>query len=119
MDTDERAAITFPEALRQIFGAPFRLRTYKNLLYLTLAMPLGLAYFVFLIVGLALGFGLTLIWIGLPLLALVFAATLQIATQEAVKVPAHIADRDRAPHQQCGKSEREKTPIHRRLPPSS
>jgi Putative sensor len=60
-------------ALRRFCGAPFRPRTYANLLYLLLAFPLGLAYFLFLIVGLALGFGLTIVWIGLPILALVFA----------------------------------------------
>src|SRR3954451_24411457 len=59
----------------RFFLARFRLRTYTNLLYLLLAFPLGLAYFIFLIVGLSLGFGLTLIWIGLPLLALVFAGS--------------------------------------------
>jgi hypothetical protein len=59
----------------RFFLAPFRLRTYTNLLYLLLAFPLGLAYFIFLIVGLSLGFGLTLIWIGIPLLALVFAGS--------------------------------------------
>lgn len=61
--------------LRRFFLAPFRLRTYTNLLYLLLAFPLGLAYFIFLIVGLSLGFGLTLIWIGIPVLALVFAGS--------------------------------------------
>jgi hypothetical protein len=91
MDIDERAAITFPQALRQIFGAPFRLRTYKNLLYLALAMPLGLAYFVFLSVGLALGFGLTLIWIGLPLLALVFAGSWAFAAFER-QMAIHLLD---------------------------
>ena len=35
----------------QLFGAPFRLRTYTNLLYLMLAFPLGVAYFVFLVAG--------------------------------------------------------------------
>ena len=39
-----------------------------------LAFPLGVAYFVFLAVGLAAGFGLTIVWIGLPLLALVSPA---------------------------------------------
>lgn len=54
--------------------APVSGRTYLNLLYLALTFPLGLAYFVFLAVGLSLGVGLTIIWVGLPILALVFAA---------------------------------------------
>jgi hypothetical protein len=82
MDTNERGAITVPDVLTQLFGAPFRLRTYTNLLYLMLAFPLGLAYFVFLAVGLAAGFGLTLVWIGIPLLALVFAGSWAFATFE-------------------------------------
>lgn len=69
-------------ALRRFCGAPFRLRTYTNLLYLLLAFPLGLAYFLFLIVGLALGFGLTIVWIGLPILALVFAGIWAFAAFE-------------------------------------
>lgn len=84
MDTREsdttRAAQTNP--LLRFFLAPFRLRTYTNLLYLLLAFPLGLAYFIFLSVGLALGFGLTLIWIGVPLLALVFAGSWAFAAFE-------------------------------------
>jgi hypothetical protein len=68
--------------LGRFFLAPFRLRTYTNLLYLLLAFPLGLAYFIFLIVGLSLGFGLTLIWIGIPLLALVFAGSWAFAAFE-------------------------------------
>jgi hypothetical protein len=77
MDThEEKGTITrFGEALRHFLTAPFRPRTYTNLLYLLLAFPLGVAYFVFLSVGLAVGFGLTIVWIGIPLLALVFAGT--------------------------------------------
>ena len=52
MDTERRDAITLAgDVLRHLFGAPFRLRTYTNLLYLLLAFPLGVAYFVFLVVG--------------------------------------------------------------------
>jgi hypothetical protein len=82
MDTNERGAITVPDVLMQLFGAPFRLRTYTNLLYLVLAFPLGVAYFVFLVAGLAAGFGLTLVWIGIPLLALVFAGSWAFAAFE-------------------------------------
>lgn len=82
MDTNERDAITVPDVLLRLFGAPFRLRTYTNLLYLLLALPLGLAYFVFLTVGLMTGFALTIVWIGLPLLALTFAGSWAFAAFE-------------------------------------
>jgi hypothetical protein len=70
------------DGLRHFCMAPFRLRTYTNLLYLLFAFPLGLAYFLFLIVGLSVGFGLTIIWIGLPILALVFAGSWAFAAFE-------------------------------------
>src|SRR3954454_23027959 len=70
------------DGLRRFCGAPFRLRTYTNLLYLLLAFPLGLAYFVFLSVGLTTGFGLTIVWIGLPILALVVAGSWAFAAFE-------------------------------------
>jgi Putative sensor len=71
----ETEPLSFPGALAYFFTAPLRLRTYTNMLYLLLAFPLGLFYFVFLAVGLALGLGLTVIWVGLPILALVFAGS--------------------------------------------
>jgi hypothetical protein len=55
-----------------VFGVLFRAATYRNLAYLALAFPLGLFYFVFLVTGLALGFGLYIVVVGLPLLVLVF-----------------------------------------------
>lgn len=49
-------------------------QTYLNLLYLLLSFPLGLAYFIFLVVGFSLGFGLLIIWVGILLLAAVLAS---------------------------------------------
>ena len=80
--TTEATEPSFTGAIKTFFLAPFRLRTYSNLLYLMLAFPLGLAYFVFLAVGLPLGLGLTLIWIGIPILALVFAGSWGLAGLE-------------------------------------
>lgn len=71
----ENDSLSFLGALGHFFAAPIRLRTYSNLLYLLLAFPLGLVYFVFLVVGLTLGYGLTIIWVGIPILALVFAGS--------------------------------------------
>jgi hypothetical protein len=81
-DTRKHDSLTLSGALRHFFGAPLRLRTYTNLLYLLLALPLGVAYFVFLTFGLTAGFGLTIVWVGIPLLALVFAGTWAFAAFE-------------------------------------
>lgn len=56
------------------FGVAVRGQTYLNALYLLMSFPLGIFYFVFLVTGLALGFPLIIIWIGLLILAAVFAA---------------------------------------------
>ncbi len=52
-----------------IFAKP---KMYLTLLYLFLAFPLGIAYFVLLVVGFSLGFSLIIIWVGLLILALLF-----------------------------------------------
>jgi hypothetical protein len=83
MTTDPKDPLALAaHGLRRFFGAPFRLRTYTNLLYLLMAFPLGIAYFVFLVVGLTTGFGLTIVWIGLPILALAFAGSWAFAAFE-------------------------------------
>jgi len=46
----------------------FQARTYRHLIYLALAFPLGIMYFVFLVTGISLGFGLAVIWVGIPIL---------------------------------------------------
>jgi len=65
---------SFSKALVGFFGAPLRGQTYLNLLYLLLAFPLGMFYFIFLITGLSLGVALTILWVGLLILLGVFAA---------------------------------------------
>lgn len=57
----------------QFFGVVARSQTWLNFIYLFLAFPLGLIYFLYLIIGLALGFGLAVIWVGLAILVLVVA----------------------------------------------
>ena len=59
--------------MEQYFGVFAESKTYMNLLYLLLAFPLGLAYFVLLITGFATGIPLIIIWVGLLILVLVFA----------------------------------------------
>lgn len=70
------------DGLRGVFGVPFRLQTYRNLLYLALAFPLGLLYFVFLSVGLSLGVGLAITVVGVPILLAVLAVSTGLATVE-------------------------------------
>ncbi len=65
---------TLKSALVKFFGVVVRGQTYLNALYLLLAFPLGLFYFVFLVTGLSLGIGTIIVWIGLLILAFVFAA---------------------------------------------
>ncbi len=59
--------------LERLYGVFAKPQTYLNLLYLLLAFPLGLAYFIFLVTGLSLGVGLLILWVGLLILAGVMA----------------------------------------------
>ncbi len=68
--------------LGRFLTAPIRARSYTNAVYLALAFPLGLAYFVFLVTGLSVGLGLTIIWIGLPILAAVFLGSFGLSLFE-------------------------------------
>jgi two-component system phosphate regulon sensor histidine kinase PhoR len=45
-------------------------QTYLNLLYLLSAFPLGMTYFIALVVGISVGLGTLIIWIGIPILLL-------------------------------------------------
>jgi signal transduction histidine kinase len=57
--------------------------TVSNLTYLFLSFPLGLAYFMFIIIGLAIGFPLTLVFgIGIPALLLTLWMSVQGAALE-------------------------------------
>ena len=59
---------------RTALHAFLRRQTYLNIVYLGLAFPLGLAYFLFLAIGLAVGFALILALVGIPILLLVHLA---------------------------------------------
>ena len=58
--------------IRKTFGVFFWSQTYLNILYLMLAFPLGIAYFVVLVTGISVGVGTLVIWVGVPILVLVF-----------------------------------------------
>ena len=110
MDNDIRTYPNEPAEERlnllvRFFTAPIEVRTYTNALYLALSFPMGLFYFIFLTVGLTTGFALTIIWVGLPILALVFASSFGMAALErrlaihllGAKVPPMAPQRTGAP----------------------
>lgn len=74
--------------LRRFLGVPLRLRTYANLLYLSVQFPLGIAYTVALPLGFGLGIGLSVLLVGVPL----FVATL-LAVRELTALERYAADR--------------------------
>ncbi|QSG06859.1 sensor domain-containing protein [Halapricum desulfuricans] len=51
-----------------VFGVVTDAQTYRNVLYLILAFPLGLVYYVVLLFGLTLGIGLSILVVGLGVL---------------------------------------------------
>lgn len=67
----------------RILGVGFRRETYANLAYLLARFPLGIAYFTVLVTGLALGSGLVLVAVGIPILAGVIALGGYIGVIEA------------------------------------
>lgn len=69
-------------AIREFLMVAFKKQTYLNILYLLFSFPLGTAYFIFLITGLSFGFGLLLMWVGIPVLLLIFLAWWEIAAFE-------------------------------------
>lgn len=68
--------------LSRYFGVVANGETYLNLIYLLLAFPLGIVYFVILVTGLSVGFGTLIIWIGIPILLALFAASWGLAMFE-------------------------------------
>jgi signal transduction histidine kinase len=60
--------------LRRLVLVPFSAATWKHVLYLLLAFPLGLVYFVVLVVGVSTGVGLAIVWVGLPILLVTLLA---------------------------------------------
>ena len=71
---DELINVSQKTHLKRLFGVVSNGQTYLNMIYLLLAFPLGLFYFVFLITGLSLGIGLIIIGIGIPILLLMMTS---------------------------------------------
>jgi two-component system phosphate regulon sensor histidine kinase PhoR len=59
-----------PQPIKSVgfFSVARQRQTYLNLLYLLSTFPLGIAYFVLLIVGLSVGASTLIIWVGIPIL---------------------------------------------------
>ncbi|WP_435319928.1 sensor domain-containing protein [Haloarchaeobius sp. TZWSO28] len=68
--TESRRTSDPATLLWRLVGVPFRLQTYKNLLYLALAFPLGLFYFVTLVTAASVGAGTIILVVGVPLVLL-------------------------------------------------
>ena len=66
-------------ALRRV---PWRLQTYRNILYLLASFPLGLCYFVFIFTGVSLALGLLVLWVGAPIFLVTMVAWWWLATLE-------------------------------------
>lgn len=60
-------------------------KLYSSLLYLALAFPLGLTYFIFLVVGFSVGLSLLKIWMGFIVLAFLFPLTWLIINFERIQ----------------------------------
>jgi hypothetical protein len=61
--------------MNEFFNVITKPQSYVNILFLLLAFPLGIGYFVFLVTGISVGAGLLVIWVGIPILALVLAGS--------------------------------------------
>jgi hypothetical protein len=70
---EERPGSAIGLGLRAFFEVVVWGQTYRNLLYLALSFPLGLGYFIFLVVGISVGASLIIIWVGIPILLLTLA----------------------------------------------
>ncbi len=66
------------------FDVIARPRTWRSIGYLLLAFPLGIFYFVFLVTGLSLGFGLFITLLGIPVLVGVLATSYGLGEFERV-----------------------------------
>jgi signal transduction histidine kinase len=76
-----RTSNPFARAVR----APFELRTWKETLYLLLNLPVGIATFTIIVTGFALGFGLLITLVGIPILIAMHYVSRAMGTVERVR----------------------------------
>ncbi len=74
--------------VRRVLAAPIRPQSYRNLVYLGLAFPLGLAYFIFFAVGLSLSAGLSILLVGIPMFVGVLVVAHVLSVLERVQARA-------------------------------
>lgn len=92
-------------SFRGFLSSPLQLQTYKNLLYLVLMFPLGIAYLNLILIGFFTSVPLALIGIGIPLLLVLFVVIVELAKIEqhlirtllevALPVPKPVTDGSR------------------------
>jgi signal transduction histidine kinase len=88
----------------ETFAPLWRPRTYAAALYLLLAFPIGLIAFLLLVVGAAVGAGLAIVWIGIPILLALLATSRAFAAFDrglanrllGTAIPAPAAQREHA-----------------------
>ena len=68
MSSSTTAGTSTGYSIADVVGVVAEPQTYKNLLYLGLAFPLGMVYYVVLMAGFALGIGLSVLVVGLGIL---------------------------------------------------
>jgi hypothetical protein len=68
MNQSTNTSTSFVSGIRAAVGVVADVQTYKNLVYLFLAFPLGMIYYVVLVVGFTLGLGLSVVVVGLGIL---------------------------------------------------
>jgi hypothetical protein len=82
--------------VRQFFAVVKRPQTWLNVLFHWLAFPLGLFYFIFMIVGLSLGVGLLVVWVGIPILLVMTGAWWLVGSFERLQA-RHLLGADVGP----------------------
>jgi hypothetical protein len=88
--------LSFPDIIDKFFRVMGSGQAYLNSLYLLLSFPLGIFYFIFLVTGLSVGIPLLIIWVGIPILLLVFAGWWLLAAFER-QMTMHWLKEDIAP----------------------
>ncbi|QEU92494.1 sensor histidine kinase [Streptomyces kanamyceticus] len=83
-DVEERRRHRIPAGLR----APIEARTWRELLYTVLSLPIGITAFVFAVTMVSLGAGLLITFIGVPVLAGALAACRGIGALERTRARA-------------------------------
>lgn len=80
----ESGSVAIERQPTTFFSVVTDVQSYINILYHLLAFPLGIFYFVFLVTGIAVGVGLIVVWVGIPILLLVMAGWWAMAAFERV-----------------------------------